>query len=72
MNLLGVWKMGDYEAEIIQEANGHWSGKVFHVHGGTREEIGETKRKNQRGEAVAEAERIAKLHKGPEIEKLNV
>ena len=64
--------MGEYEVEVTQEASGAWRGVVIHVNGGEREMLGETKLKNQRGEAMAEAERIAKAHKGPEIEKLNV
>jgi hypothetical protein len=64
--------MGEYEVEITQSAGGYWSGKVFHVHGSKREEIGGTRPKEQRNEAVAEAGRIAKVHKGPEIEKLSV
>jgi hypothetical protein len=64
--------MSEYEVEITQEAGGSWIGLVVHVTGEQRETIGQTKLKNQRGEAVSEAHRIAKAHKGPEVEKLDV
>jgi hypothetical protein len=64
--------MGEYEVEITQRPGGSWVGSVIYIDGGSRQEIGETQLKNQRGEAVAEGERIAKAHKGPEIEKLDV
>jgi hypothetical protein len=64
--------MGEYEVEITQEPSGYWIGNVFYVKDGDREAIGETKRKDKRNDAVAEAGRIAKFHKGPEIEKLDV
>jgi hypothetical protein len=67
-----VRRVGEYEVEIIQRPGGLWVGSVIYIDDGSRQKIGETKLKNQRGEAVAEAERIAKAHKGPEIEKLDV
>jgi hypothetical protein len=64
--------MSEYEVEITQEAGGSWIGNVVYIKDGKRESIGQTKLKNERKLAVAEAQRIAKAHKGPEIEKLDV